>query len=126
MYVQIKAQTLAANALLRQFQLKKKDGFELHDAEIELSKLDEFSLLVVKSLCVEKNMTVLYISLEESRSLEYEKFTDVFEIFIKDGKELIRINKNTSLTDLYSRFGIPSYDVLSTVNNVYNTVFPAA
>ena len=115
-YVQIRAQALAAHALLKKLDNSARD---LHSIKLPVSELEEFGFHVFKELS-NQDVTVFYISLAEAIGQEFQDFSEIFET-VEDNK-YIRIKEGVTHSDLYSRFGFISLELLNIINMAYEKV----
>jgi len=122
MYVQIQAQTLAANILLKEFERRKKNdqSISLSDIEIKLEDFHKFQLKVLSDLGKD-DTTVFLISLEDSEGGGYIDYTRFFKI--DTDNNVLKIADGVVFEKMLACYGVLNIELSKVIDAAFDSVF---
>lgn len=97
MYIYIEMKDLVANALIELIENGEK-------GEVLFKQLDEYGARVIEVLSAEEQTTAVLVVSRESQMAMVEDYSDMFELFERDGAKGIRLKEGIDSLKLWNRF----------------------
>lgn len=97
MYIYIEMKDLVANALIELLESGEK-------GEVLFRQLDEYGASVVEVLSSEAETNAVLVVSRESQMAMVEDYSDMFELFERDGAKGIRLKNGITSLQLWERF----------------------
>jgi DNA-binding transcriptional regulator YbjK len=97
MYIYIEMKDLVANALIELLENGEK-------GEVLFKQLDEYGARVIEVLRTEEQTSAVLVVSRESQMAMVEDYSNMFELFERDGAKGIRLKEGINSLELWNRF----------------------